>query len=53
METQTFDPKKLELYQQQKQLLDTFLRTHAISQAQYDLSLQGLREKMGIPEELQ
>lgn len=52
MEEKTIDPKKLELYLQQKQLLDTFLSTHAISQAQYDKSLQGLREKMGIPEEL-
>ena len=48
----TQEEKKLQLYLQQKALLDTFLATHAISQAQYDQSLRGLREKMGIPEEV-
>ena len=47
----TQEEKKLQLFLQQKELLDTFLRTHAISQAQYDTSLRGLREKMGIKEE--
>ena len=47
----TQEEKKLQLFLQQKELLDTFLRTHAISQAQYDTSLRGLREKMGITEE--
>lgn len=36
------------LYRNQKQLLDTFLERGAISKAQYDKSLQGLKEKMGI-----
>lgn len=52
MEEQTIDPQKLQLYLQQKELLDTFLRTHAISQTQYETSLKGLQEKMGIPKDL-
>ena len=46
------DPKKLQLFLQQKELLDTFLRTHAISRQQYETSLKGLREKMGIPADM-
>ena len=42
------DEKKLELFRKQKALLDTFLSSGAISQAQYDKSLNGLIEKMGI-----
>ena len=42
------DEKKLALFRQQKALLDTFLSSGAISQAQYDKSLNGLIEKMGI-----
>jgi hypothetical protein len=42
------DEKKLALFRQQKALLDTFLSSGAISQAQYDKSLSGLIEKMGI-----
>ena len=37
--------KKLELFRRQKDLLDTFLSTGAISQAQYDKSLNCLIEK--------
>lgn len=48
----TQEEKSLQLFLQQKELLDTFLATHAITQAQYDKSLSGLREKMGIPEEV-
>ena len=51
--TPTPEEKKLQLYLQQKKLLDTFLSTHAISQAQYEKSLGDLRIKMNIPEELQ
>ena len=40
--------KKLELFRRQKDLLDTFLATGAISQAQHDKSLCGLIKKMGI-----
>lgn len=46
------EEKKKQLYFKQKDLLDTFLDHHAISQAQYDKSLGDLKEKMGIsPEE--
>lgn len=39
------------LYNKQKELLDTFLEHHAISEEQYDISLTGLKEKMGIGEQ--
>ncbi len=43
---------KLSLFLRQKELLDTFLSHHAISQAQHDKSLGDLIVKMGIsPEE--
>ena len=42
--------KKLELFRRQKDLLDTFLSTGAIDQAQHDKSLKCLIEKMGIKE---
>jgi len=45
---QTPEEKKLRLFLQQKQTLDTFLKNGAISQAQYNKSLGDLREKMGI-----
>ena len=46
------EEKKKELFRNQKQLLDTFLKNGAISQAQYDKSLGDLIVKMGIdPEE--
>ena len=40
--------KKQELFRRQKDLLDTFLSTGAIGQAQHDKSLNCLIEKMGI-----
>ena len=40
--------KKRELFLRQKDLLDTFLSTEAISQAQHDKSLNCLIEKMGM-----
>ena len=43
--------RKLELFRRQKDLLDTFLSTGAIDQAQHDKSLKCLIEKMGIKEE--
>ena len=42
------EQKKQQLYLKQKDLLDTFLSHHAISQAQYDKSLGDLQVKMGI-----
>ena len=45
--------KKQELFRRQKELLDTFLSTGAISQAQHDKSLSWLIEKMGIKEDQQ
>ena len=46
------EDKKHALFLRQKELLDTFLSHHAISQAQYDKSLGDLIVKMGIsPEE--
>lgn len=43
--------KNLALFRRQKSLLDTFLSTGAISQAQHDKSLTCLIEKMGIRDE--
>ena len=45
--------KKLKLFRRQKDLLDTFLATGAISQAQHDKSLNCLIEKMGIRDDQQ
>ena len=45
--------KKLELFRRQKDLLDTFLATGAISQSQHDKSLNCLIEKMGIKDDQQ
>lgn len=42
--------KKIELYKNQKELLDTFLSHGAITKAQYDKSLGCLTEKMGMQE---
>ena len=42
------EQKQHQLFLKQKDLLDTFLSHHAISQAQYDKSLGDLRVKMGI-----
>ena len=41
------EEKKRQLYLRQKALLDQFLKTGAISQAQYEKSLGDLTEKMG------
>ena len=45
--------KKQELFRRQKDLVDTFLATGAISQAQHDKSLNCLIEKMGIKDDQQ
>ena len=42
------DAKKRVLFEQQKALLDTFLKTGAISIAQYNKSLGDLTVKMGF-----
>lgn len=46
------DEKKIELFKNQKELLDTFLFHGAITKAQYDKSLGCLTEKMGMEEYL-
>ena len=46
------DKEKLELYMRQKKLLDTFLSTGAITQAQYNKSLGDLKLKMEITDEI-
>ena len=40
--------KNIELFRQQKQILDLFRERNAISKAQYDKSLGDLIEKMGM-----
>ncbi len=42
------DEKKLRLYQRQKNMLDKFLETNALTQAEYNKSLEGLTRKMGM-----
>ena len=46
--TQSPEEKKKELFQNQKELLDTFLAHHAMTQQQYDKSLHDMTEKMGF-----
>ncbi len=46
------DKKKIELFKNQKELLDTFLSHGAITKAQYDKSLGDLTVKMGMEEYL-
>ena len=47
-EAMSYAQKNKQLFLNQKELLDTFLERHAISQAQYDKSLGDQRAKMGI-----
>lgn len=42
------EEKMRDLFNRQKQMLDMFLERNAISKAEYDKSLNGLKEKMGI-----
>ena len=42
------DEKKLRLFNEQKELLDTFLQTGALDRAQYEKSLNGLKTKLGL-----
>ena len=46
-ENMTLEEKNHQLYLNEKELLDTFLRHGAITQAQHDKSLHDLQEKMG------
>lgn len=46
----TPEEKKIDLYLRQKRTLDLFLERCAISQTQYDKSLDDLTKKMGIKE---
>ena len=47
-ESMNYDQKNLQLFLNQKELLDKFLELRAISQAQYNKILGDLRAKMGI-----
>ena len=47
-ESLTPEEKKKQLYLYQKQTLDIFLKSGAISRAQYNKSLGDLTEKMGM-----
>ena len=40
--------KKQQLFESQKELLDQFLKNGAIDRRQYETSLHGLMEKMGL-----
>lgn len=42
--------KKIALYLKQRELLETYLKTGAITKEQYELSLGNLTEKMGMNE---
>ena len=42
------EEKRRQLFLNQKELLDTFLKSGAITRAQYEKSLGDLREKMGM-----
>ena len=46
-ENMTLEEKNHQLYLREKELLNTFLRHGAITQAQHDKSLHDLPEKMG------
>ena len=50
MENSHDSDKRRELFDQQVELLNTFLEHGAISQAQYDKSFGDLAEKMGYKE---
>lgn len=44
----TPEERRVELFRRQKKTLELFLAKKAISRTQYDESLRGLRDKMGI-----
>lgn len=43
----SYEEKNHQLYLKQKALLENFLKKHAISEEQYEVSLHDLTEKMG------
>ena len=47
-EDMTPEEKKVELYLQQKNMLELFLERNAISKSQYEKSLGDLKDKMGM-----
>ena len=47
-EEMSYDEKNRQLYEKQKELLNTFLQHKAISKEQYEKSLHDLTEKMEI-----
>ena len=47
-DTMSYEEKNHQLYLRQKELLDTYLRTGAISQEQHDKSLHDMTVKMGF-----
>jgi len=47
----SMENNKIELFNKQKELLDTFLSTGAISKQQYEKSLGDMKEKMDINED--
>ena len=51
-ETLTPEEKNLQLFLNQKSLLDTFLENGAISRTQYEKSLGDLKRKMKLPDTL-
>lgn len=51
VQDRTQEEKRMALFLRQKQMLDAFLQRGAITRAEYDKSLNGLRDKMGIKEE--
>ena len=46
--SRTPEEQKKELFLKQKELLNTFLAQHAITQQQYDKSLHDMMDKMGM-----
>lgn len=44
----TAEEKTKQLFRKQKEMLDTFLASGALTKAQYGKSLGGLMEKMGV-----
>lgn len=48
LKNMTSEEKKWALFHSQKELLDTFLERHAITQEQYNKSLGDLKEKMNM-----
>ena len=50
-DSMTYEDKNRLLYERQKKMLAEFRDKHAISQAQYEKSLNDLTEKMGMKDQ--